>query len=108
MSTSAANSRHAGVPPGYSGRKSGHLARLAGIEGRVRHVTRMVEDGGYHVDALDEISNITRALQEVALDLLDDHLRRCVVAAARFAPAEAGADAELREVAAAMRRTLRP
>jgi DNA-binding FrmR family transcriptional regulator len=74
---------HAGAPPGYLAHKADHLARLARIEGQVRGVTRMVEDDRYCTDVLTQISAVTRALQEVALGLLGDPLRHCVIDAAR-------------------------
>jgi DNA-binding FrmR family transcriptional regulator len=96
---------HAGAPPGCSGHKADHLARLARIEGQVRGVTRMVEDDRYCTDVLTQISAVTRALQEVALGLLDDHVRHCVTDAAR---AEAGAgEQKAAELTGAVRRLVR-
>ncbi|MFD5395162.1 metal-sensing transcriptional repressor [Streptomyces sp. NPDC127097] len=66
---------HHPVPPGYAERKSDHLDRLHKVEGQVRGVPRMVDDDRCCVDALTQISAVTRALQEVALGLLDDHVR---------------------------------
>jgi DNA-binding FrmR family transcriptional regulator len=54
---------------------------------------------------LTQVSAATRALQQVALGLLDDHLRHCVVDAARSGPAEG--EARLDELAATLRRALR-
>ena len=105
MTILATTAAHEGAPPGYQNAKADHLARLARIEGQVRGVTRMVEDDRYCIDVLTQITAVNRALQEVALGLLDDHLRHCVLAAARSGPAEA--DAKLRELGAAFRRTLR-
>ncbi|MGW4103433.1 metal-sensitive transcriptional regulator [Streptomyces sp. NPDC004976] len=93
------------VPHGYAEHKSDHLARLHKIEGQVRGVTRMVDDDRYCIDVLTQISAATRALQEVALGLLDDHVRRCVTDAARSDPA--AGEAKLGELALALRRTLR-
>jgi DNA-binding FrmR family transcriptional regulator len=96
---------HADAPPGYTAHKADHLARLARIEGQIRGVTRMVEDDRYCTDVLTQISAITRALQEVALGLLDDHVRHCVTDAAR---AEAGAgEQKAAELTAAVRRLVR-
>ena len=94
--------------PGYAARKPGELARLRKIEGQVRGVTRMVEADRYCVDVLTQVSAITRALQEVALGLLDDHLRHCVLDAARTDPADpAAAAATFDELTVALRRALR-
>ncbi len=92
-------------PHGYADHKSDHLARLHKVEGQVRGITRMVNDDRYCIDVLIQISAVNRALQEVALGLLDDHVRHCVTDAARSDP-EAG-EAKLDELALALRRTLR-
>ncbi|KOT89964.1 hypothetical protein ADK86_27805 [Streptomyces sp. NRRL F-5755] len=81
------------------------LARLHKVEGQIRGVTRMVADDRYCIDVLTQIGAVTHALQEVALSLLDDHVRHCVTDAARTDPA-AGAT-KLDELTTAMRRTLR-
>lgn len=103
--TTPATTARTGAPPGYSGHKDDHLARLARIEGQVRGVTRMVEEDRYCTDVLTQISAATRALQEVALGLMDDHLRNCVTGAARSGPEQA--DEKLAELAVAFRRLLR-
>jgi DNA-binding FrmR family transcriptional regulator len=59
---------------------------LARIEGQVRGVARMVDDDRYCIDVLTQIAAVTRALQEVALGLAGDHLRHCVIDAARSDP----------------------
>lgn len=91
--------------PGYAGHKSEQLARLRKIEGQVRGVTRMVGEDRYCIDVLTQISAVTRALQEVALGLLDDHIRNCVLDATRTDAVEGAA--KLDELADAMRRALR-
>src|SRR6266568_5461431 len=96
---------HVGAPPGYSRHKADHLARLARIEGQVRGVARMVEDDRYCIDVLTQISAVTRALQEVALGLLGDHMRHCVTGAARSVPGEG--EEKLAELVVAFRQLLR-
>ncbi|WP_323136058.1 metal-sensitive transcriptional regulator [Streptomyces sp. NBC_01481] len=93
------------APHGYADHKSDHLARLHKVEGQVRGITRMVDDDRYCIDVLTQISAVSRALQEVALGLLDDHARHCVTDAARSGPAEG--EAKLDELALTLRRTLR-
>ena len=66
---------------GYTSRKDDYLKRLRRIEGQVRGLQRMVEDDKYCIDVLTQVSAATRALQSVALGLLDDHLRHCVAGA---------------------------
>lgn len=92
-------------PRGYAGRKPDHLNRLRKVEGQVRGITRMVDDDRYCIDVLVQINAVTRALQEVALGLLDDHIRHCVRDAVQASPAEG--DAKLDELTVALRRTLR-
>ncbi|WP_327313178.1 metal-sensitive transcriptional regulator [Streptomyces sp. NBC_01235] len=91
--------------PGCAGHKGDHLARLNKIEGQVRGIARMVTDDRYCVDVLTQISAATRALQEVALNLLDDHVRGCVTDAARTDPAQA--DDKFAELTDTLRRALR-
>ena len=86
--TTAPATRHHGhrqhtPTPGYADHKADHLARLNKIEGQIRGITRMVDDDRYCIDVLTQISAATRALQEVALGLLGDHVRGCVTNAAR-------------------------
>ncbi len=80
--------------PGYSDDKKAVLARLKRIEGQVRGLTRMVEDDTYCIDVLTQVSATTKALEAVALKLLDEHLAHCVVDAARAGdPADKVAEA---------------
>ena len=69
--------------PGYAGRRRDHLSRLGKVEGQVRGVARMVEEDRYCIDMVTQIAAVTKALQQVALGLLDDHLRHCVTEAAQ-------------------------
>jgi len=64
--------------PGYHDDKAAVLARLKRIEGQVRGLQRMVTDDTYCIDVLTQVSAATKALQSVAVQLLDDHLRHCV------------------------------
>ncbi|ALV33555.1 metal-sensitive transcriptional regulator [Streptomyces sp. CdTB01] len=93
------------APRGYAGHKDDHLSRLHKVEGQVRGITRMVGEDRYCIDVLTQISAVTHALQEVALGLLDDHVRHCVHGAVRADEAEG--DAKLDELTLALRRTLR-
>ena len=69
--------------PGYAGRRRDHLSRLSKVEGQVRGVARMVEKDRYCIDVVTQIAAVTKALQQVALGLLDDHLRHYVTEAAQ-------------------------
>jgi CsoR family transcriptional regulator, copper-sensing transcriptional repressor len=64
---------------GYKTDKDALLKRLARIEGQVRGVSRMVEDERYCIDVLTQIGAIEAALDRVALGLIDDHTRHCVL-----------------------------
>ena len=65
--------------PGYSFEKDALLKRLARIEGQVRGIAKMVDDERYCIDVLTQISAVQKAIDGVALGLLDDHVRHCVV-----------------------------
>lgn len=66
---------------GYQEDKEKLLKRLARVEGQVRGVSRMVEEERYCIDVLTQIGAIQAALDKVALGLLDEHTRHCVVEA---------------------------
>src|ERR687886_2353207 len=87
---------------GYSATKDQLLKRLRRIEGQVRGVQGMVEDDRYCIDVLTQISAIQAALDKVALGLLDDHARHCVIGAE---PAEQ--DDRTHELMAAVGRLMR-
>jgi len=67
---------------GYEADKKALLKRLSRIEGQVRGVSRMVEEERYCIDVLTQIAAIDSALDKVALGLIDEHTRHCVVEAA--------------------------
>jgi CsoR family transcriptional regulator, copper-sensing transcriptional repressor len=93
------------APHGYIHRKDDYLARLRRIEGQARGLQRMIEDEKYCIDILTQVSAMTKALQSVALGLLEEHLAHCVVSAARTGgPAS---DEKVREAADAIARLVR-
>ncbi len=63
---------------GYSENKEAHRRRLRRIEGQVRGIQRMIDEDTYCIDVLVQVSAATRALQGVALALLDEHVHHCV------------------------------
>jgi len=91
--------------PGYDMDKDDLLKRLRRIEGQVRGLQQMVDDGRYCIDVLTQISAVTKALQSVAMGLLDDHLRHCVADAVSAGGPEA--DKKLSEATAAVARLIR-
>ena len=90
---------------GYVDDKQALLARLRRAEGQVRGIARMVDEDAYCIDILTQVSAITKALESVALTLLEDHLGHCVAQAT----AEGGplAEEKLREANAAIARLVR-
>jgi DNA-binding FrmR family transcriptional regulator len=90
---------------GYMNSKDDLLKRLRRAEGQVRGIQRMVDEGDYCIDILTQVSAATKALETVALQLLDDHLSHCVAEAAR----EGGvvADEKIKEASAAIARLVR-
>ncbi len=89
---------------GYSATKEQLLRRLRRTEGQVRGVQRMVEDDRYCIDVITQISAIQAALDKVALGLLDDHARHCVVGGAADAAPEELTDEMMSAVGRLMRR----
>jgi len=91
--------------PGYVGNKEDYLGRLRRVEGQVRGLQRMIERDEYCIEVLTQVSAATKALQSVALGLLDEHLGHCVAEAI----AEGGetADAKVREASDAIARLVR-
>lgn len=90
---------------GYSDDKPALLARLRRIEGQVRGVARMVDQDTYCIDILTQISAANRALQAVALGLLESHLSHCVAEATAQGGEEA--QAKVKEAAEAIARLVR-
>lgn len=93
---------HVDHRPGYTGDKAAVLQRLRRIEGQVRGLQRMVDEDIYCIDVLTQVSAVTRALQGVAMLLLDDHVRHCVVD-----DAKAGKDDKIVEAMEAINRLVR-
>ncbi len=93
------------TPPGYTADRDDILKRLRRVEGQVRGLHRMVEEDTYCIDVLTQVSATTRALESVALLLLEDHLSHCVA----HAVAEGGeaGDEKLKEASAAIARLVR-
>lgn len=90
---------------GYTQDKDAYLNRMRRIEGQVRGIARMIENDQYCIDVLTQVSAVTKALQAVALGLVDEHLRHCVTEAVT----EGGpvAEAKVAEASAAIARLVR-
>jgi DNA-binding FrmR family transcriptional regulator len=87
---------------GYTATKDDLLKRLRRIEGQVGGIGRMVEDDRYCIDVMTQIAAAQAALDKVALGLLDDHARHCVVGAP-----EAKKEERTEELMAAVGRMMR-
>jgi DNA-binding FrmR family transcriptional regulator len=79
--TTAGVATSAGAARGYSATKPELLKRLSRVEGQVRGVQKMVDEDRYCIDVLTQISAIQAALDKVALGLVDQHARHCVIGA---------------------------
>jgi DNA-binding FrmR family transcriptional regulator len=90
---------------GYTHDKDKYLRRLRRVEGQVRGLQRMVEEDQYCIDILTQVSAVTKALQAVALGLLEEHLSHCVAQAV----AQGGDEAteKVREASDAIARLVR-
>jgi DNA-binding FrmR family transcriptional regulator len=91
--------------PGYAAHRAAHLKRLRRVEGQVRGLQRMVEEDAYCIDVLTQVSAATKALESVALLLLEEHLGHCVTDAIQAGGDEA--ETKVREASAAIARLVR-
>jgi CsoR family transcriptional regulator, copper-sensing transcriptional repressor len=96
---------HDKTVPGYIDSKADQLRRLRRVEGQVRGLQRMVESDTYCIDILTQVSAVTKALEAVALGLLDDHLHHCMTHAA--ADPSVDLKAKIDEASAAIARLVR-
>lgn len=90
---------------GYTQNKDAYLKRMRRIEGQVRGIAKMIDDDKYCIDVLTQVSAATKALQSVALGLLEEHMAGCVVDAARAGGPDA--DTKVKEAADAIARLVR-
>lgn len=90
---------------GYAASKADHVKRLARIEGQCRGLSRMVEDDQYCIDVLTQVSATTKALQSLAVKLLEEHMAHCLAEAVAQGGDVAGA--KVREATEAIARLVR-
>ena len=90
---------------GYDMEKAQIAARLARIEGQVRGIARMVDEDRYCIDVLDQVASVTKALQQVAIGLVHDHLAHCVADAVN--ESEVTGQAKIEEATQAIARLVR-
>ncbi|MGW5570039.1 metal-sensitive transcriptional regulator [Nocardia thailandica] len=103
--TEQAHAGHDHSGHGYITAKDDYLKRLRRIEGQARGLQRMVEEEKYCIDILTQVSAMTKALQAVAMGLLEDHISHCVVDAAVAGGPEA--EAKIKEATDAIARLVR-
>ena len=87
----------------YAADKDNLLKRLRRMEGQVRGLQQMVEDDRYCLDIVQQINALSSAAREVALLLMEDHLRGCVDAAIK----ENKGEAAIKEMVTVLRKALR-
>jgi len=93
-------------PRGYTMSKEDYSKRLRRIEGQVRGIQRMIDEDQYCIDVLTQVSAATKALQAVAVGLLDEHVRHCVRNAVTEGD-EASIDAKITESMQAIERLVK-
>ncbi|MBI5090268.1 MAG: metal-sensitive transcriptional regulator [Actinobacteria bacterium] len=71
-----------GVTPGYHADKQQIVNKLRRVEGQVRGLQRLIEEDTYCIDVLTQLAAVSKALQGIGLNLLDEHLQHCVAGAA--------------------------
>lgn len=89
---------------GYISDKDRYLARLKRIEGQTRGLQRMIEEEKYCIDIITQISAVNSALENVAVALLQDHLKHCVTEAVNSGE---GAEHKIKEASEAIARMLK-
>ena len=90
---------------GYADNVDAHVRRLRRIEGQVRGIQRMIEEDAYCIDVLTQVSAATKALESLAISLLDEHLRHCVTQAIQTGGNDA--EAKVAEASSAIARLVR-
>jgi CsoR family transcriptional regulator, copper-sensing transcriptional repressor len=99
---------HTGTPRtarGYASGKDDYLTRLRKVEGQVRGLQKMIEADTWCPDVVTQVASATRALQEVAVGLLSDHLQHCVAHAMHSSEPDGGH--ALDEVTGTIRQVIR-
>ena len=86
--------------------KQGLKKRLRRIEGQVRGIEKMVDEDRYCIDVLTQVSAVTKALESLAYEVLDDHVKHCVAGAIASGDSKAAAE-KSEELLAAVQRFAR-
>jgi DNA-binding FrmR family transcriptional regulator len=88
---------------GHTTTHSENTARLARIEGQIKGVKRMIDEGEYCIDIITQIQAARSALQSVSKLILEKHLKHCVAAALEQHD-EASIDEKLEEIMTVIKR----
>lgn len=91
---------------GYAIHKDEYLTRLRRIEGQIRGLQRMIDQDTYCIDVLTQVAAASKALQSIAIGLLDEHIRHCVREAALTADGQ-NADEMITEATRAIERLVK-
>jgi DNA-binding FrmR family transcriptional regulator len=59
------------------------LSRLKNVEGHIRGIERMIDEGSYCIDVIRQIQAVQAALNKVNAMILEDHLNSCLITALR-------------------------
>ena len=87
----------------YAADKAALLRRLHRMEGQVRGIQQMIEDDRYCLDVVQQINSLTAAAREVALIVLEDHLKGCITTAIK----DDTGDAAIKEMVTVLGKALR-
>ena len=101
-STAEAHEKHV-QHHGYHEQKDALIKRLHRIEGQVRGIERMLASDRYCIDVITQISAVSTALDSLAFQILDEHVKHCV-AGALASGDEAEAEAKAEELLEAVHR----
>ena len=73
---------------GYVDNRDRLIKRVNRLEGQVRGVGRMIEEDRYCIDIVNQLSAVQAAARELSLQILEGHVRHCVMDAAQTEDAE--------------------
>ena len=77
------------------------IARLRRAEGQIRGVVRLINDGEYCIDILNQLKAAQKALASVETNILETHLESCVTSAIKNSD---DADAKISELTKLLKR----
>ncbi len=93
------------TPTSYDDDKEALRRRLRKMEGQVRGIEQMIEDDRYCLDVVQQLNSLASAAREVALIVLQDHLKGCITTAIKQGEDEG--DAAIKEMVTVLGKALR-